>query len=636
MRHRVVAFLTVLFAAGASAQAVDFNRDIQPVITALCSRCHGEAKQKGGVNFALVTDAKSALKQRKMLKLAVAAIEAGDMPPEDEKQPTAAQRQMLVAWMTKASVFDCNDPSQRDPGPWPARRLNRAQYDLTIRDLVGIEFSSADAVGLPDDLPVTGYSTYANALTLPGAQMEKYFAAAERVLEVVFAGDAEAQAKGAYAGIFTVVPSGTVTAREAAKRIIEPFARRAFRRPVGAEEVERLLKLFDASQSRGDKFEAGVRLMLKSVLVSPHFLLRIEPPPAVATSTAPLPVRASDHALAVRLSYFLWASMPDAELTETADAKKLSAAPGADPAAFDAQAKRMLADTKSRALTDQFAAQWLQLHKLENARPSTEFFPKFNRQLRAAMREETLLFFDNLRTENRPIVDLLDSNYTFMNEPLSRHYGVFDVTGTQMRRVALTPDQRRGGLLGMGAILAMTSHTSRTSPTLRGKWVLDVIYGTPPPPPPPDVGEIKEDGKSKQPKSFRELLAQHANRAECAACHKKMDPLGFALDNFDAVGAWRDTHGGRPLDTTGKLPTGESFSGAAELKKTIVGQKDRFVRNLTEQMLSYALGRELAYFDECAVNEIVKALEQDGFRFSTLVHGVVKSYPFQHRRASDD
>jgi hypothetical protein len=644
MTHRFFILLTALFLpAGASTAEVDFKADIQPLLTTYCGKCHGEVKPKAGVNLSLVTDARSALKQRKMLRLALAQVEAGDMPPDDEaKQPTREQRALLVAWLTKAATLDCNDPLMRDPGPAPARRLNRAQYDLTLRELTGIEFSSAEAVGLPDDMPVTGYSTFANFLTLPAAQVEKYFAAADQLLETIFtskdglkprdrkAAEAKAKAQAAFAAIVFIKPAGNVKPRDAARRVIERFAPRAFRRPVTREEIDRLLALFDKSQTKGEPFEAGIRLMLKSVLVSPHFLLRLEETPLVPIASKDLRRPVNDHELAVRLSYFLWSSMPDEPLFELARQGKLS-----DPATLDQQIKRMLADAKARSLTDHFAVQWLQLGKLETARPSTEFFPTFNRRLRDAMREETVLFFDGLRTGDRPILDLLDADYTYVNQDLAKHYGIEGVQGAAMQRVALKPEHRRGGLLGMGSVLAMTSHVSRTSPTLRGKWVLDVIYGTPPPPPPPDVGEIKEDRKAKEPRSFRELLAQHASRAECAGCHKKMDPLGFALDSFDAVGTWRDTHGGKPLDTTGKLPTGESFSGPGELKKIMLAQKDRFIRNLAEQMLSYALGRELDYFDECVVNEIVRSMEKDGYRFSSLVGGVARSYPFLNRRVAE-
>jgi hypothetical protein len=315
-----------------------------------------------------------------------------------------------------------------------------------------------------------------------------------------------------------------------------------------------------------------------------------------------------------------------------ADAGKLS-----DPAVLEQQVRRMLAEPRGRALTDNFAAQWLQLRKLATARPSTEFFPTFTPQLRQAMYDETATFFDHLRTDDRSLLDLLDADYAFLNADLARHYGIGGVEGDALRKVALKPDARRGGLLGMGSVLSLTSHTSRTSPTLRGKWILEVIFGTPPPPPPPDAGMLKEDHeKGEEPKSFREQMAQHAANPTCASCHKRIDPLGYGLENFDAIGAWRDTAGGgRPLDNTGQLPTGEKFTGAGELKKLVLARRDDFVHNATEQLLTYALGRDLQYYDECPVREVKSALERDSYRFSTLVVGIVKSFPFQHRKNTD-
>ena len=319
--------------------------------------------------------------------------------------------------------------------------------------------------------------------------------------------------------------------------------------------------------------------------------------------------------------------MPDDELADLADQGKLS-----DPATLNKQALRLLADPRARALADRFAVQWLQLSKLATARPSTEFFPTFTPQLRQAMYDETTTFFDRLRQEDRSVAELLDADYAYLNATLAKHYGIDGIEGAQMRRVALKPEQHRGGLLGMGSVLALTSHTSRTSPTMRGKWVLEVIFGTPPPPPPPDAGVLKADKDKHAPKSFREQLSQHASQAACVSCHKRMDPLGFALENYDAVGAWRESAGGEKIDATGQLPGGEKLVGAADLKAVLRKRRPEFVRNLTEQMLMYALARELQHFDEPAIREITAALEKNDHRFSTLVLEVVKSYPFQYRR----
>ena len=300
---------------------------------------------------------------------------------------------------------------------------------------------------------------------------------------------------------------------------------------------------------------------------------------------------------------------------------------------LEQQVGRMLADARARALTDFFAVRWLQLNKLPTARPSTEFFPEFNGNIRQAMFDETATFFDALRRENRSLDELLDADYTYANEELARYYGLAGVSGKQMQKVALRPEDHRGGLLGMGSILALTSHTSRTSPTLRGKWILDVVLGAPPPPPPANVAQIAEErDKKKEVTTFREKLAQHATQAACAACHRKMDPLGFALDHYSAVGLWRESVGQQPLDTSGELPGGEKLNGENDLKRVLVSRKPEFIRNLTEQMLSFALGRQLDYYDDLPVQEIVTRLQADNDRFATLVLGIVQSYPFQNRR----
>jgi hypothetical protein len=303
---------------------------------------------------------------------------------------------------------------------------------------------------------------------------------------------------------------------------------------------------------------------------------------------------------------------------------------------LEQQVRRLLADRRARALTENFAARWLQISKLQTARPSTEFFPEFNPNVRQAMYDETVMFFDTLRSENRSVLELLDADYTFVNEELAKYYGLPEVKGRELQRVTLKPENRRGGLLGMGSILALTSHTSRTSPTLRGKWILEVVFGTPPPPPPANVSQIKdEQDKKKEAQTFREKLVQHAQDASCAACHRRMDPLGFALDNYNAVGIWREKVGDHPVDVSGELPSGEKLNGMADLKRVILLRKEEFARNLTEQMLIYALGRGLDFYDDCPVHEIVDQLKANDYRFSTLILEVVKSYPFLNRKNSD-
>jgi hypothetical protein len=605
-----------------------FRDEIRPFLVRHCLKCHGPTKAKGGLDFSKLEDEASVRRRRKVWRAVVEQVETLEMPPVGEPAVAPEARDRVVAWLKVAlASTDCDDPSGLDPGPPPVRRLTRDEYDRTLRDLLGVEFKSAEVVGMPPDGDGSGssFANLADALILPPVLMEKYFAAADKVLELLFDRPKNKTALGA---LLVARPGPEITDREAARRVIARFLRLAYRRSVVEEEIARFLALFDRSKAKGTSYDDSIRLMVKAALVSPHFLFRVERDRDSAKGSE-VPYRVGDHELAVRLSYFLWSTMPDATLADLADQGKLS-----DPATIEGQVRRMLLDPKAKALTDQFAESWLQVGKLANARPSTEFFPTFNGPLRQALRDETLTFFDQLRAEDRNVLELLDADYAYLNQDLAKHYEIAGVEGALIRKVTLPTGSHRGGLLGMGCVLALTSHTNRTSPTLRGKYILEVVFGTPPPPPPPGAGKLSEEKAQpgEEPKSFREQMARHARQAECAGCHAKIDPLGYGLENFDAVGRWRVEQGGKPLDATGKLPGGESFNGADELKKIIVGRKGEFERNLIERLLAYALAREIQGDDECAVRKIQADLERDGHRFSTLVLGVVRSLPFQYRR----
>lgn len=633
----------------------DFDARIRPLLQKYCYQCHGGDQEEGGISFADVKEGAASLRHRALWRRSAKQIRSGDMPPDDAKaQFTPADKEALLAWLGPAVDSLDFTPANRDPGPSLVRRLNRAEYDNTLRDLLGLPFDSAREVGMPDDGVVEGFDNTAASMTLSAALIEKYLAAADKALDAVFGPDesagagldtgaapkprgnrpggkpagATADAQKARDALLFVQPGKDLAPRDAARQVLSAFVRRAYRRPVQAAEVDRLLPLFDAAQQAGKPFEQSIRAALKPVLVSPHFIYRVETdrPPQAGWVAA----KVNDHELAVRLSYFLWSSMPDAELFALADKGQL-----ADTQVLAAQVQRMLADPKARALTDNFGAQWLQLNKLATARPTTEFFPTFNTKLRQAMYDETATFFDRLRLEDRSIVELLDADYTFVNADLAKHYGIDGVSGTQMQRVQLKPDHRRGGLLGMASVLSLTSHTFRTSPTQRGKYVLEVIFGTPPPPPPANAGTLKDDGKKSKTgeiRTFRDQLAAHATQKSCASCHQKIDPLGFSLDNFDAIGAWRDSTKENPLDVSGVLPSGQKINGASELKKVLLDRKDDFVRNVAEQMLSYASGRKMDYHDEATLREIVTAMQEKDNRFGAMIQAIVASPTFQGRR----
>jgi mono/diheme cytochrome c family protein len=619
-----------LAGASDSPDQAAFRDQIQPFLTQHCLKCHNATKAKGGVDFSKVGDASMIRRQRKLWRNVVEQVETLEMPPKGEPEVAPDQRDVFVGWIKKAvSTFDCDDLTALDPGPPPVRRLTRDEYDRTLRDLLGVKFASAEVVGMPVDGDGSG-SSFANlseALILPPVLMEKYFAAADKVLELVLD---RPEGRKAREALIIARPGPNLTDREAAKRVISRFLRLAYRRPVSEPDLARFLAIFDRSTARGATFDDAIRLMVKAALVSPNFLFRVEQDRPSKTPDTPFKV--SDHELAVRLSYFVWSTMPDATLDDLADRGQLS-----DPSTFEAQVRRMLADPKARALTENFAEAWLQVGKVATARPILEFFPTFNNALRQALRDETLTFFDKLREGDRSILELLDADYAYLNQDLAKHYEIDGVEGSEIRRVSLPAGSHRGGLLGMGSVLALTSHTSRTSPTLRGKYILEVVFGTPPPPPPPDAGKLPEDTKpGETPKSFREQMARHSRQAECAACHAKIDPLGYGLENYDGVGRWRIESGGKPIDASGKLPGGEVFQGAEELKRIILARKGDFERNLIERMLSYALGRDVQGDDECAVRKIQGDLEREGHRFSTLILGVARSLPFQYRRGSDE
>jgi len=428
--------------------------------------------------------------------------------------------------------------------------------------------------------------------------------------------------------IFTCRPAESGDEAPCATTILSALARRAFRRPidVAAGDLETLQTAYAAGRAEGD-FEAGIERALQQLLVSPEFLFRVEAVPAGAAGTAST-YRLGDLELASRLSFFLWSSVPDEALMAAAVDGRLS-----DPVVLDQQVRRMLLDDRASALTDNFVGQWLQLRNLEAMRPSQVLFADFDEGLRAAFRRETELFFQSIVREDRSVLDLLVADYTFVNDRLAKHYGMPQVRGSHFRRVDVV-DEYRGGLLGQGSILTITSHPVRTSPVFRGKWILTNILGTPPPDPPANVPPLPDKGGAYAGKtpSMRERMAAHRDNPACASCHAMIDPLGFGLERFDPVGRLRAIDEQyQPIDVSGTLPDGTSFNGIAELRTALVRRPDRFVGTLTEKLLTYALGRGIEPYDMPAVRTIVREAAAGDYRFSTLVLGIVKSLPFRER-----
>ena len=411
-----------------------------------------------------------------------------------------------------------------------------------------------------------------------------------------------------------------------AREILSTLARRAYRRPVSEPDLERLLPFYELGLAEGG-FERGIQRAVERVLVSPEFLFRIERDPAgVAAGEV---YRVSDLELASRMSFFLWSSIPDDELLDLASRGRLG-----DQGVLDEQVRRMLADPRSEALVTNFAAQWLYLRDLELKEPDTGYFPGFDENLRQAFRRETELFIDSILRDNRSVLELLTASHTFVNERLAQHYGIPHVYGSHFRRVELQDEARRG-LLGQGSILTLTSLANRTSPVLRGKWILENLLSSPPPPPPANVPALDETTEDGQPRSMREAMEQHRVNPACATCHMLMDPLGFALENFDAVGRWRTLSESRtPIDATGQLPSGERFEGPAGLRAQVLKSPDQFVSTVTDKLLTYALGRGVEHYDAPTVRAIVRDAARDDYRFSSIVVGIVNSTPFQKRKAN--
>ncbi len=729
------------------AASPSFEASVAPYLKKNCAMCHNTRRQEGGVNLLQFKTAADLVAQRSVLETVLHKIETGEMPPAPLPKPPAIQSKQVVQWLEKHfEALDRN--SKPDPGRVTARRLNRMEYNNTIRDLLAIEFKPAD--DFPADDSGYGFDNIGDVLSLSPVLMEKYLNAAEQIarkainteplpkpakvsfgagrmkgrhanfLEITHnfpsAGNYEVQGfvTGAKAGgpewktslrflldatspveietimgtdrprnatrkLFVAIPGihnvrvefdaalipnaadevndktinqfqmlmdrievrgpyepvrtipesqkRLLVCRESdpgcARLLLAKLARRAWRRPLAATELDALMKIVDVARKAGDSFEQSIQAAMQAVLVSPHFLFRIE------KSSGKLDADGlellTDLDLASRLSYFLWSSMPDETLLNLAE-KNLLRRPGA----LEAQVRRMIADPKADALSDGFAAQWLEFRNLDLVKPDPDRFPSWNPQLKNAMQEETRRFFLDLARGNGSILDMIDAKYTYLNETLARHYGIDGVSGNEFRKVVL-PDARRGGILSMASVLTVSSYATRTSPVLRGKWVLENVLNAPPPPPPPDVQLLDEKTIGTR-MSMREQLKLHRSNATCASCHARMDVLGFGLENYDAIGAWRTKDGNFDLDASGTFPSGESFSGPEQLKKLLAANPKPFADCFAEKLMTFALGRGVERSDRRSMAAIVKTAAAQQFRMQAFIVEIVKSAPFQKRR----
>ncbi len=593
------------------------KEQIVPFIANYCTKCHGEEKKKGGVTFQYAEKNPGATSFRPLWAKAVVNIKSHDMPPDKEtKQPSVQERQVFLDW-----VAGIKNLAAKDPGTFVIRRLNKIEYANTLHDLLGVD--AAIARDLPDEVFGAGYTnTFSPLLT------EQYLSIANDALTRVLA-PAGKPPTPTQQRLFGPGPAAGQDASAAARQAAEKIARTAYRRPPTVGEVDVLMRVYTMMTGAGKAHDEAMRQVLKAILVSPQFLF-ITPDPE--TDNSPNIVPLGDHQLAARLSYLLWATMPDAELSALADAGTLH-----DHVVLAKQAKRMLGDPRARALFDGFGSQWLGLDKLSAKAFDTAKFPLMTPGLRSAMYDEARLLFNDILHENRSIKSFIDCDYTWLNGPLAAIYGLErTVSGPEMRKVQLS-DANRGGILSMPGVLATSSFPNRTSPVNRGVWVLEQVLGEHVPPPPPNVPALdKQDPKKVAAMTLRQRTELHRKDAVCASCHKVLDPIGFGLENFDAIGRWRDKDDSSgPIDATGELPGDHRFSTPKELKAIIAARSDDFSKALAGKLLSYALCRQLEGYDEIITDQIAAAVAKDGYRMQTLVTAVVTSYPFTNRRQND-
>ena len=581
----------------------NFEKEIRPILEEHCFDCHDNVSAKGDIDLESALTQTPLVRNRLLWENVAERVKMGDMPPKKKPQPVDADRLKLRAWL--ASEIEGFDYSKvRNPGYVPVRRLTREEYNRTIRDLVGLDLRPADDFPM-DFSGASGFSNSANTLFLQTAHLDRYFTAAEGVIDEV---RANKKAWSYLAG----KPEHAVEA-------IEKLMRRAYRRPPTDAEIKEITDRYEVALRTTEFQSDALALAFKTILVSPKFLLRVEEAAENGKDQA-----VSDFDFAARLSYFLWASTPDDELLNAAAAGELS-----NSASRQAQVKRMLGDPRSLSLGEIFSAEWLSTDDVgPRIRKDPIDNPWCTESLMAAMRAETAYFFYSLVMDNAPVARLIDADYTFLNAELARHYRIEGVEGSAMRRVKLETNQR-GGVFGQASVLATTSFPDRTSPVVRGKWILDTLLGTPPPPAPPDVPEIEVKGGGRRAAtSLRQKLEVHRESPRCAGCHAQIDPLGFGLESYAEFGQWRSG-----IDDRGTLPSGAKFRGPTGLKLALIDERlDDLGSQAIRKMLAYALGRQLEFYDEATVKEIAAKLKPTGYRFGDLVLAITESYPFTMKR----
>jgi len=616
---------------GAAAGPIVRDDQVPALFQTFCFDCHGDGASEGDLDLDQILAQPSAVRYRERWLAVWKNLRAQTMPPAEADRPDSAARTAAVRWIERR-VFRL-DPAHPDPGRVTIRRLNRHEYESTIFDLLGIRFNATEA--FPADDTGYGFDTIGAALSISPLLTEKYLQAAERIVKQLL----DDRNSAAYRRVFFDggPPEDASERADYARRVLERFASRAFRRPLDPPVLDRLVMLQRQFETpTEDSQVVSIGQAMTAVLASPRFLFRAElqPEPDDAAQIVDL----DDYALAARLSYFLWCSLPDERLWKLAGAGQLRAH-------LNEEVERMLADSKSDRFIEAFVGQWLRTRDVAGIHIDARRVLKlaslkeanrvFNQQIRHSMQKETELLFASVLRENRPATELLTANYTFLNQPLADFYGIPNVQGPDMRRVGLVAERdHRGGILTHGSVLVVTSNPTRTSPVKRGLFILENLLAMPPPPPPPNVPPLEDAAKRRKGRLFaREILALHRAKPLCASCHDRMDPLGLAMENYNAVGKWRGRDNGQPINSAGKLLTGETFHSVLELAQILAEQrKNDFCRCLTEKMLTYALGRGVEYYDAPSVEAILSRMDQHGDQLKQLVLGIVHSAPFLQRR----
>ena len=631
-------FSVILIAQPDDPRQKHYWKTVRPIIEKHCYSCHNGEDNKGGINMERYDFIISIVRDGELFQKVMEVVDNRTMPPEI--RPPMAQKDIDTLNFYINSYLE-TALAEKDPGIIAPRRLNNQEYRYAIQDLLGINID-VDSIFPSDPSGGAGFDNQARILYLSPLLVERYFETADYLIDTLYS-DLKAWRRlvpeykehlGVWLRNFwykNILGRDVSLERplNKASEVVFPFATLAYRRFLSQEDKTKLLAFFEQiylqSTDKTEQFDTAIKETLKMILVSHHFLYRQEQDPLVE-----LPYPISNFELASRLSFFLWSSIPDQQLLEVAYRENLH-----DSLVLEKEVTRMLKSPKSKRLSEQFAIQWLDLKKLVDPtfQIDPDIFPEYNPALRDQMMSEVSLFFNNIVLETKNFLELIDSDYTFLNEDLAKHYNIDGVEGDHMRKIKFASSER-GGVLGMAGVLTATSLPTRTSPVLRGKWVLEQILGTPAPPPPADVPELEAShDTTKAIESLRVLLERHREDPACQSCHQAMDPIGLGLENFDGIGRWRTTYGEEQIDPAGIMKSGEVFEGPADLRKILLDKKELFAKNFSHKMLSYALGRSLGFKDSPTVDHLQNTLLKTNFNSDAFIKELVKSYPFRYKKS---